>query len=232
MMGHLADASARTATLSIEKEANMSSRRALDGILRGIAGGGPLLFFAIATAQGAVRQGYDPIAQPISALALGPHGWIQALNFLLLAASFFAFALVLRRALRPGTAAIAAPAVMLLMTMGLMISLLFPMDAPGASTLSGRLHLAGGFLIFPWMPVVVLVVARRFRREERWRPYFGVTLAIGLLSLATILCFLLFVGPPTLPRAHHRLAGLAQRIQLLPFFAWIALVTRLTRARS
>ena len=74
----------------------MNSKRTLDRVFHGIAGVGPLLFFAVATVEGSLRAGYDPIAQPISALALGPRGWVQELNFVLLAASFFSFAAVLR----------------------------------------------------------------------------------------------------------------------------------------
>jgi hypothetical protein len=202
----------------------MNPKRTVDSVFHGIAGAGPLLFFAIATVEGFLRAGYDPIAQPISALALGPRGWVQALNFVLLAASFISFAAVLRR---QGLAWVAGPGVFVLMTIGVGLAAAFPMDAPGAPrTLAGQLHMAAGFLVFPWMPVVLLLVARRFRRDDRWRPYFEYTLATGLLSLATIIFFLVFVGPPGLPRPLSGLVGLVQRFQLLPLFAWIALVSR------
>jgi hypothetical protein len=114
-----------------------------------------------------------------------------------------------------------------IMTIGAAMSGLFTMNAVGEPvTLAGRLHLAGGFLIFPWMPVALLLMARRFRRDESWRPYFEYTLATGLLCLATIVFFLVFVGPPGFPRPFPEIMGLVQRVQLLPFFAWIAFVTR------
>src|SRR5678816_3229956 len=95
---------------------SMNRKRVLDRVLRGVAGAGPLLFFAIATVEGFLRAGYDPIAQPISALALGARGWIQEANFVLLAASFFSFAVVLKTEFRKGAASIAAPGVFVLMT--------------------------------------------------------------------------------------------------------------------
>jgi hypothetical protein len=205
----------------------MNPNRILHGVLHAIAGVGPLLFFAVATVEGALRAGYDPIAQPISALALGPRGWVQELNFALLTASFFSFAAVLRSEFRRGVSSVAGPGVIVIMAIGLVLSGAFTMDVPGGPvTLAGRLHLTGGFLIFPWMPVALLLMARRFRRDESWRPYFEYTLATGLLCLATIAFFLLFVGPPPFPRPLSGIAGLVQRLQLLPFFAWIALVTR------
>jgi hypothetical protein len=125
-------------------------------------------------------------------------------------------------------ASVAAPAVFLVMTLGVILAAIFPMDAPGAThTLVGRLHVVGGFLVFPWMPLALLLVARRFRRDPRWRPYSTYTLATGLFCLATIVFFLLFVGPPGMsPRVFSGLAGLVQRLQLVPFFIWIALVAR------
>jgi hypothetical protein len=203
----------------------MNTRPVLERAALWIAGAGPLLFFAVATTEGFLRVGYDPIAEPISALALGPRGWIQQLNFGLLAASFLSFAFVLRVQFRRGAASLAAPAVMIVMTIGLVLSGIFPMDAAKSPpTVVGRLHVVGGFLIFPWMPVVPLVAARRFRLDGPWRRYFAYTLTTAILSAATITFFLLFVGPPGVPRPLSELAGLVQRVQLVPFFAWMAVI--------
>lgn len=204
----------------------MNPGRTLDRVVHWIAGIGPLLFFGIATVEGSLRVGYDPIADPISALALGPRGWVQQLNFALLTASLLSFTVVLRTQLRQGAASIAGPGIFLLMTIALALAGAFTMDAPGAPpTLAGQLHLLGGFLFFPWMPVALLVVARRFRRDPCWRLYFAYTLATGLFCLAAITFFLLFVGPPGFPRPLSGIAGLVQRLQLLPFFVWITLVS-------
>jgi len=207
----------------------MNRNKLLVGVSHDLATIGPLVFFVVATIAGYFRAGYDPIAHPISALALGPDGWVQTVNFALLAASLFAFALVLKRQFPDGVASSAAPTLVAVMTLGVTLAALFPMDSIGASTttMSGRLHLLGGFLVFPLMPVVPLVLARRFGRDTRWRPYFRFTLGTGLSCLATIIFFLVFVGPPgTSARIASGLAGLTQRVQLVPFLAWIALVSR------
>jgi hypothetical protein len=41
---------------------------------------GPV-FTATLLAEGAVRDGYQPLRHPVSSLALGPRGWIQTANF-------------------------------------------------------------------------------------------------------------------------------------------------------
>jgi hypothetical protein len=204
----------------------MNPKRTLQAVLHAIAGVGPLFFFAVATVEGSIRAGYDPIAEPISALAIGPRGWVQELNFAVLAASFLSFAVVLRSAFRGGVSSVAGPGVLGIMTIGVAVAGLFTMDVPGGPvTLPGRLHMAGGFLVFPWMPVALLLTARRFRHDENWRTYFQYTRATGILCLATIVFFLLFVGPPGFPRPLAGIAGLVQRLQLIPFFVWIAVVT-------
>ena len=177
----------------------------------------------MASIEGLVRAGYHPIAQPISALALGPRGWIQQANFALLALSLAAFGVTLRRRLRDGVASFAGPAIFGLMTIGITLAGTFTMDPPGApQTAAGRLHTLGGFLFFPWMPVVLLLVARRFRHDDRFRPYFKYTLATALFCLATMIYFFAFVGVPGVSSRLSELAGLVQRLQLLPFLTWMA----------
>jgi hypothetical protein len=191
-------------------------------LIYGFAGLGPLLFFAIATVEGLLRPGYDPITQPISALALGERGWIQAINFVILSLSLLAMAAVLRRELRGRLAARAAPAAFVVMALAVAVAAIFPMDAPGApETRAGAIHMAAGFLLFPWIPVVILGLAMRFRRDERQRAY-GVSVVAGLFCLVTISFFLIFVGPPGFDRPYPALVGVVQRLELLCFFTWIA----------
>lgn len=200
------------------------NRHSFDRPLRIVATVGPLLFFAVASVEGFVRAGYDPVAHPISALALGPRGWIQQANFALLAISLAAFGLTMRTRLRDGVASLVGPAIFGLMTIGITIAGICTMDPPGASpTAIGRLHTFAGFLFFPWMPVVLLLVARRLRRDRRLRPYFGYTLATALFCLATMVYFFASVGVPGVSPRLSNLAGLVQRLQLLPFLTWMAI---------
>lgn len=41
---------------------------------------GPLFIIAFVI-EGALRKGYDPMRQPVSALSVGPRGWVQQANF-------------------------------------------------------------------------------------------------------------------------------------------------------
>jgi len=206
----------------------MSSKPNRDRALHIVGGAGPLFFLLMAAVEGFARTDYDLIAQPISALALGERGWVQMMNFALLALSFSAFAVVSRNAFRYGTASVAVPALFAWMTIGVVFAGAFPMDAPLAPpTLDGRLHEIGGFMVFPSIPVVVLLLARRFRGDPDWHPYFKYTLATGCFCFAMLIFFLLFVGPPSAsPRPASDFRGLIQRGWLLSFFVWMAVVAR------
>ena len=46
---------------------------------------GGLVFTAVYLVEGATRPGYDAGTQAISALSLGPGGWVQQVDFILLA---------------------------------------------------------------------------------------------------------------------------------------------------
>ncbi len=62
--------------------------------------GGPLFVVAFVV-EGATRAGYDPLRHPVSSLALGGSGWTQVANFIVAGLLMLAFAVGLRRALRP-----------------------------------------------------------------------------------------------------------------------------------
>jgi hypothetical protein len=62
----------------------------------GVAAG--RVFVAAFLVEGAVRDGYRPLRHPVSSLALGSRGWIQAGNFAVTGTLFLAAAAGLARA--------------------------------------------------------------------------------------------------------------------------------------
>jgi hypothetical protein len=61
---------------------------------------GPL-FVVVFLVEGATRAHYDPLRHPVSSLAFSDAGWTQRTNFLVTGLLMLAFAIGLRRALRP-----------------------------------------------------------------------------------------------------------------------------------
>lgn len=60
--------------------------------------------------EGAVRDGYRPLRHPVSSLALGPRGWIQAANFAVTGTLLLAGAAGLSRAGDPAASSRGATA--------------------------------------------------------------------------------------------------------------------------
>ena len=78
------------------------------GLLRCGVIAGPA-FVAVFLAEGAVRDGYQPLRHPVSSLALGSRGWIQAANFAVAGTLVLAGAAGLARAGDPAAGCRAAP---------------------------------------------------------------------------------------------------------------------------
>ena len=183
---------------------------------------GSLLFVGVFTIEGMLRPGYDAASMYISALSLGPRGWVQIANFMV---SGLLIALFAR-----GVAAAfgkTAPIGMVLLTLiglSLIASGPFVMDPVGASfaqmSLHSQLHYLFGAVVFSLAPVSCFIFFRRFRQTPAWRPLRWWTLALGLVMVVGI-GFLkaAALAPPSDPL--HAWLGVIQRATLIPFFLWV-----------
>ena len=114
--------------------------------------GGAALFTAVASLQGSIRPGYDARQQAVSALSLGPSGWIQQINFIVFGASLLFTVPALRRMLRGGVGAVSYPVATALSGVSLVMVAFIAQDpAPGYDpeqlghalpTWGGMIHLA------------------------------------------------------------------------------------------
>ncbi|MFY1687385.1 DUF998 domain-containing protein [Plantactinospora sp. WMMB782] len=190
---------------------------------------GPPLFVLVFLVDGATRAGYDPTYHPVSALSLGPRGWIQITNFVLAGLLVLGFAVGLRRALRPGRADLWAPLAVGVFGLGLLLSGVFVMDPahgypPGApldgiaTSLPGVLHDNFGIVVFGSLPVACFVLARRSAGRPTGRAWVGYDLLTGLAGLA------LFVIFGTAWETDHPSAGLIQRALIAVDWTWITVL--------
>lgn len=192
---------------------------------------GPL-FVAVFLVEPAFHPGYNPMRHPVSSLSLGPGGWVQVLNFVVAGLLCLAFAAGLRRTLRPGPGAIAAPALLAVWAVGLLGAGAFatdpvsgyPRGTPPVTdppTWHGQLHdlafsLPGFASIAAAMFVLGYAYARR--RMPRWATLSMASGAafVGLFALTT----LGFAQHPHLVDA----AGLLQRLTVGVGWLWLTLV--------
>jgi hypothetical membrane protein len=188
---------------------------------------GPLFVCAFLI-EGATRADYDPLRHPVSSLALGEHGWTQALNFVVAGLLSLAFAIGLRAVLRPGRASLWGPLLIGMWGISLVGAGVFvtdPLsgyppgtpDLPAAFSTTGRLHDAFGLLSFVSLPAACMVLARRFagRRERAWACY---SVATGVVF--AIVWMLAGAGFEQ-NQALVDVAGLLQRIAVTIGWAWL-----------
>jgi len=207
----------------------------------GIAGP---LFVAAFLIQGAMRPNYNPLRHSISTLELGSEfGWIQSLSFLVAGVLTLAFAVGVRRVLRPEMRSIWGPVLIGLWAVGLLGAGIFATDPdigypprtpyPIQASVSGILHNLSAGLGFPALVAACLVFARWYatRRERGWAFYSAVSGVI--LLVAVILASYAF--PRAFPRTEGlgAFGGLSQRLAVVCGWSWLtALAIHLLMKRS
>jgi hypothetical protein len=187
---------------------------------------GPALFVTVFTLEGLLRPGYQPLAVFVSELSLGPRGWIQITNFIVLGALLLAFAWRVGPEFRSGKAARGR---ILLAIMGFcfLFSGPFVMDPTGTPSLQmsfhGMAHGILGGIVFILMPVTCFVYLRRFWADPRWQSLRGWTLALGTISAVGSLLLTIATKSPDAQNLFKDWLGLIQRTAIVPFMVWLFL---------
>jgi hypothetical membrane protein len=195
---------------------------------------GPALFTLTWVAQELFRIGeYSPIKEPVSALAAGPNGWIQSVNFAVFGVLTLVFAAGLYDVTRSSKPGRVGSALFLVSGIGLLMAAAFPLrqDAAGVTYDPGGHFLAGvTFFTSSALALVVTSFSLAGRAELR-RMAMAVRVA-GILMLLSNPVMGILVIPDDAPL--HEWAGLAQRVIVLGllFPARIALSIELLRTAA
>ena len=189
---------------------------------------GPLLFIAVFLIEGFTRPGYSAWRHYVSQLATGPGGWVQVVNFLVCGTLVLAFALGLRMATR----SIAAPILLGLFGMALLVAGVFSTDpalgyppgAPVVHTAHGMIHGLAGLLAFSSLPAAAFVMSAWFARHEPRRRWFWYSLAVGLVMIVTFIASTTFSTLDATGTVPNAPTGFFQRIAIITGWTWIAMV--------
>jgi hypothetical membrane protein len=214
------------ATVNPDRPPRRPNRLLLSGLVVG-----PLFTLAFLLQQ-AVRPGYDPLRHPVSSLALGPLGWLQTLNFLVAGLLTITFAVGLRRSLRPGAGAFAAPMLVGVWGVGLVGAGAFVTDPvsgypvgtpsqPDPPSWHGLLHdlafsLPGFFSLAAAMFALGYAFVRR--RAYGWASYSV------LSGIAFVVLFLLASAGFDQDARWMPTAGLWQRLAVGAGWLWLAML--------
>lgn len=161
-----------------------------------LALGATALFMVVATIQGVLRPGYDSWHQAVSALSLGPGGWIQAINFAVLGAVILSTVPVWRRILVGGKGATAYPALTAVLGTSFAVVAFVPQDpAPGYDpaglglgppTALGLTHLAIAGVAALSSVAGLFVMAARFAGDPHWRGWPPYSRIMAILMIACV----------------------------------------------
>ena len=196
-------------------------------LLRCGVAAGPV-FVAVFLLEGAVRDGYRPLRHPVSSLALGSRGWIQAGNFAVAGTLFLAGAAGLARGGDPAATGRAAPALIGAAGAGLICSAVFTTDpvsgyppgTPDALTRpsrAGTAHNLAAIPVFFGLPAAALACGwRSWRAGQRGFGLYSAGTAVTMLATLALAS----AGFGQSPRLVD-LGGLFQRASISTGFAWL-----------
>lgn len=176
---------------------------------------GSLLFATVYLIEGATRPGYSPLQQAISALSLGPGGWVQQVNFVVFGMITVWTAFAWRAFLKGGTSAIWYPILRGLEGLALIVDGFFSQDPAGyplgqaiptTPTMHAAIHQIFAFVSITAIAVGFFVLARRYAREPGWRWWATYCVVSGILTIVLIATFGALNGQ------HSEIAGLFERL--------------------
>ena len=163
-----------------------------------------------------LRPNVNPVFEPVSNYAVGPHG------FLFIAADFgsglaaLALAFGLYISITPSGRSYIGLFLLGLYGVSELMAGLFPIDVGGEATMVGTIHNIVGNVSFFGLPIAVLLLSLGMDKDERWRSFRRPALAVSLAVVLTVI--LTIVG------SNIGLFGLTQRLANFTFVLWILLV--------
>jgi len=199
---------------------------------------GPV-FVTVFLLEGAIREGYRPSRHPVSSLALGPRGWIQAANFSVTGTLFLAGAAGLRQAGDRACSARAGQALIGAAGAGLIGAAVFTTDPvsgypPGTPdalarpSRTGMAHTLAAVPVFAGLPAAALTCSwQSFRAGQHRFGLYSAATATTMLATAA----LAGAGFNQSPRLVNR-AGLFQRASIVTGFGWLTVLSARALTRT
>jgi Protein of unknown function (DUF998) len=153
-----------------------------------------VIFLTLAQYDFMLGLGWKPVgASDVpwpSALALGPVGWLQVLNFVFFGLTLILFALGLDRGVASsGRLSWAAPALLVVSGVALVLATFKtdPHIMQGPQTWHGAIHLLAFLLLVLSFLLSLFFWWRRLSRDTRWHAYATYTLITALIYLVLLL---------------------------------------------
>lgn len=197
--------------------------RSADGVLAGLAG-----YLVAAGAADLLNPDWSPVESMVSHYVHARAGWLITVALLSLAA---ASAMLLRLVVAGTTGGRLGLCLLGVWTAGVLLGAVFPTDPYGQwdqpPTPAGMVHGTAGLIAVIVLPAAAVVLTRTWHRDIRWRPVaraLTCTAALTVTTLAVLtVAFVDVLDGPSLPAGPwESLIGLAERLTLWSYVAWLA----------
>ncbi len=192
--------------------------------------GGIVLYAALDALVQSLPPHYSALSQAESDLAVGPYGYIMAVNFLNRGILSLLFLLGFSRAVKPSRGYSAGYYLIGLWAVGSMVLAAFPTDVSGTPTLHGAVHLLVAVLAFLGGVFGELAMSRSLRNNPSTTDIGKYASVIALLAFVSLAA--LFLGPELAPKAFQTISGLVERFFIGAVLAWMLVVSAMFFNRS
>ena len=189
----------------------------------------PGIFTVVALVHSLLRPDHSLVALPISALAVGPSGWVQNMNFIISGVLISAYPIGLHLGVRRTRWGMLGPAILVLSGLGVVLAGVFPaVDASGAFSNDQVGHTVAVFMTFLGAGIGLISLSRRLAGDPSWGNLAPYTLATGIAIVVLFFAFGALAEEPGAPL--HPWMGLFQWVMLVLWFTCtIILALRLLR---
>lgn len=175
---------------------------------------------------------YNPLTQPESDLAVGPFGFVMAINFVVRGLLSLALLAGVQKALLPAARSSVGAVLLEIWAVGAFLLATFPTDVGARHTLHGLIHLIVALVAFVAGAVGELLISLRMRADPAWGRVRPALLLIAVASLVVLVGLVLGVGSvgSTTNGGISGLFGLTERIFLGLVLLWMLVASlRLVR---
>jgi len=185
--------------------------------------GGIALYVVLDAVAQSLPPHYSPIRQVESDLAVGPYGYIMAVNFVNRGLLSLLFLYGLMRSL-PSLSGLRTGFLLFgVWAVGALILAVAPTDVNTPATLHGVVHLVVATLAFLGAALGALSISRALGRDPALKEL--ARYAMPLAVLAAFSLFVLYGGPVVLPHAAARVGGLVERVFIGLVLVWMLAVS-------
>jgi len=175
-----------------------------------------IAYFAFAiVALHFLRPDLNPLSRPTSEYAVGEYGFLMSTAFFSMSVASFSLLIGLYKGISKPAQSRIGLILLGIWGTGVLVAMMFPINREGTDlTTVNIIHRTNGPLIFLCLSVGAVLISRRVRLDDKWRPFYHTALTLSLIMLA-----LFFITGANIA-TKSGFEGLCQRTFLLVFVTW------------